>query len=120
MSRRHQFIICLVCFIVISISLLAAESQIPQVIPDWQKAAQNSIAQNDTTKALEYYRKIQESFPNTPHDIQAQIQIVNLYLQNGQPDKISEALAQLKNNYASFPEYVKLVHEYRLGVCKKT
>jgi hypothetical protein len=40
MSRRHQLIVCLVCFIVISISLLAAESQIPQVILDWQKAGQ--------------------------------------------------------------------------------
>jgi tetratricopeptide (TPR) repeat protein len=115
----YLFYVCAAYLLIVSISLSAAEPQIPGQVLDWQKAAQDSVAQNDTTKAVEYYRKIQESFPDTLYAIDAQCRIVNLYLQDVQTDKSAEALTQLKANYSSFPEYVKLVHELGWEFVKK-
>jgi tetratricopeptide (TPR) repeat protein len=98
------------CFFAVSNLLQAEElSVVPQQVLDWQKAAQNSIAQDDTTGAIGYYQKIIQLDSNKSCSVDAQANIVGLYVRTSQPEKAAVALKVLKKEYSSCPEYFQAI-----------
>jgi tetratricopeptide (TPR) repeat protein len=115
----YLFYSCAICLFFVFNSLLTAQEQpvIPQQVLDWQKAAQDFAAQNNTAQAVEYCKKIIQSNPDTAYALDAQMRIVTMYLQGNQADKATAALTEMKQKYASRPEYAKVMsqtaYEYR-------
>ena len=107
----YSFCVCVVCLFFVLTPVLAQEQPaIPQQVLDWQTAAQSSVTQNNTALAVEYYRKIQQAYPDTDYAADAQKQVVLTYLQKNHPDNALTSLSEFTQKYSSRPGYI-----YQMG-----